>query len=98
MTDIEFEENEQENIITLVDEDGVETDFYHVGTIDYKGKYYCLFQIADPQSEEEEEEVAIYELCGEEPDQTLEPIDDDDLLDEIFEEFCNRYEEYDDEE
>ncbi len=90
----EDETEEEDNLVTLVDEDGNEVEYYHIGTIDHKGRWYCVFQLADPQTEEEEEEVAIYELVGEEPDQTLEPIEDETLMEEIFNRFCDEYERY----
>lgn len=90
-------EEEESDFITLYDDDGNETKFYHLGTVDYEGGMYCVLQLADPQTEEEEEEVAIYKLVGEDPDYILEPIDDENLLDAVFDEFCNRYEQYEDE-
>lgn len=90
----EDETEEEDNLVTLVDEDGNEVEYYHIGTINHSGKWYCVFQLADPQTEEEEEEVAIYELVGEEPDQTLEPIEDEALMEEIFNQFCDEYEQY----
>lgn len=92
------EEQQEDNLVTLVDENGVETAFYHIGTIEHNGKWYCVFQLAEPQTEEEEDEVAIYELVGEEPDQTLEPIEDEAEMEEVFNKFLDEYEQYDEDE
>lgn len=89
-------EEEDDGFITLYDDDGNETVFYHLATVEYEGDKYCVMQLADPETEEEEEEVAIYKLVGEEPDYILEPIEDEELLDAVFEEFCNTYEQYED--
>lgn len=86
----------EEEYITLYDDDGNEENFYHLGTVEYKGAKYCVLQLAEPETEEEEDEVAIYKLVGEEPDYVLNPIDDEQLLNEVFDEFCNQYEQYED--
>ena len=46
--------------------------------------------------EDEGEEVAVFRLVGDEDDERLETIDDDALLDEVFAEFCNQYEDFED--
>ena len=90
----QFDEEYEENLIELEDEEGNVESFIHVGTIEYKGGWYCFFQKAEPESEEEEDEVVIYQLVGEEGDQQLVPIEDDQLMDEVFAEFCKEYEAY----
>ena len=57
--------------------------------LDRKNKY-CIFQKAEPESEEEEDEVVIYRLN--EQTSMLDPIEDEHLLDEVFAEFCHQYE------
>ena len=52
---------------------------------------------SEEESEEEEDEVVIFALKGEGEDAMLEPIDDEDVLDGVFEEFCRQYEEYEEE-
>ena len=95
----DFEQEEyEENIIELEDEEGNTVSFLHVGTIQYKGEWYCFFQKAEPETEEEEDEVVIYHLVGEGEDQVLQPMEDDQLMDEVFAEFCKEYEAYEDSE
>jgi uncharacterized protein YrzB (UPF0473 family) len=88
------EEEYEDNVIELEDDEGNSVSFYHVGTIEYKGHWYCFFQKAEPETPEEEDEVVIYLLDGEGEDQKLLPIEDDQLLDEVFAEFCKEYEAY----
>ncbi|MBQ5927077.1 MAG: Holliday junction resolvase RuvX [Clostridia bacterium] len=88
------EEYEEENVIELEDDEGNVTPFAHIGTIEYKGAWYCFFQKAEPESEEEEDEVVVFLLQGEGEDQVLLPIEDDQLMDEVFAEFCKEYEAY----
>ena len=89
-----LDEEYEENIIELEDDEGNVESFVHVGTIEYKGQWYCFFQKAEPETEEEEDEVVIYLLQGEGEDQTLLPLEDDELMDEVFAEFCKEYEAY----
>ena len=51
---------------------------------------------AEEEDDGEGEEVVIYHLVGGENDETLEPIEDDEKLDEVFAEFCNQYEDFED--
>ena len=85
---------EEENIIELEDENGNVDKFLHIATLEYKGRWYCYFQKAEPETEEEEDEVVVFLLEGEGEDTRLLPIEDDQLLDEVFAEFCNQYEQY----
>ena len=89
-----MDEEYEENIIELEDDEGNVESFVHVGTIEYKGQWYCFFQKAEPETEEEEDEVVIYLLQGEGEDQMLLPLEDDELMDEVFAEFCKEYEAY----
>ncbi len=94
--DIELmdEDYEEENILELEDDEGNVEKFLHIGTIDYKGAWYCFFQKAEPETEEEEDEVVMFRLEGEGEDQQLLPLEDEQLMDEVFAEFCNQYEQY----
>ena len=88
---------EENRIFELEADDGTIEKLYHIATIEYRGDMYCCFQKAEPESEEEEDEVVIFALKGEGDDAMLEPIDDEDLLDGVFEEFCRQYEAYEEE-
>ncbi len=88
------EMDEEERIIELEDEDGNVEKFLHVATIPYKGVNYCVFQVAEPETEEEEDEVVIYAL--DEENEMLNPLEDEQLLDEVFAEFCKEYENFED--
>ena len=92
--------NEEENIVELVDDDGNTFRFEHLMTFEYKGgKYWALTEIKDAEESDEDdagEEVAIYRIEGEEDDERLVQIEDDDELDEVFAEFCAQYEDFED--
>ncbi len=84
---------EEERIIELETEEGP-VKLYHLATFPYKGANYCVFQKAEPETEEEEDEVAIFKLEEGEEEGMLMPIEDDALLDEVFAEFCHLYEDF----
>ena len=85
---------EDDRIFEVEAEDGTVEKLYHLATIEYRKNMYCIFQKAEPESEEEEDEVIIFALEGEGEDAVLQPIEDDQLLDEVFAEFCHQYEDF----
>ena len=93
MLEEEFADDES-RIFELEADDGSIEKLYHIATIEYKGGMYCCFQKAEPECEEEEDEVVIFGLQGEGDDAVLVPLEDEQLMDEVFAEFCHQYEEY----
>ena len=87
-------DDEEERIIELEDEEGNVERLLHIATIEYRENMYCVFQKAEPETEEEEDEVVIFAL--DEENQALLPIEDEQLLDEVFAEFCHQYEDFED--
>ena len=94
---VELSPQEESRIFELEADDGTIEKLYHIATVEYKGGMYCCFQKAEPESEEEADEVIIFALKGEGEDAMLEPIEDEDVLDGVFEEFCRQYEEFEEE-
>ncbi len=86
--------DEEERIIELEDEEGNAEKFLHIGTIEYRGEKYCFFQKAEPETEEEEDEVVMFRL--DEENELLLPLEDEQLMDEVFAEFCHQYEDFED--
>lgn len=84
----------EDDIVELTTDDGKKLKFYLVGTIEYKDKYYSAFEPAEQMEGVEEDDLIIFELSGDD-EQTAEllPIEDETLLDEVFEEFCRILEE-----
>ena len=89
--DLTDDEEYDDNILELEDDEGNVEKYLHVGTIEYKGEWYCFFQKAEPETEEEEDEVVMFLLKGEGDEQELLPLEDETLMDEVFAEFCNQY-------
>ena len=83
-----------EDVVELITEDGKKLKFYFVGTIEYKGKNYSAFEPAEQIEGMEDDDLVIFELSGDDEETAdLLPIEDEQLLDEVFEEFCRVLEE-----
>lgn len=91
---------EDPEIVELTDENGKAMKFYHLGTIEFKNAYYAAFQAAEEIDGVDDDELIIFEVAdGEGEDSDLLPIEDQDLLDEVYEEFCRVFDEdYDEDE
>ncbi len=82
--------DEEEAIIELVDEDGKVIKFRQLDVTEYKGKQYVLLLPAEATDEIPDDEVVILGYDGKE---NLETIDDEKLLNEVFEAWQNEDEE-----
>lgn len=94
----DFLDEEEDRTFELVDDEGNVEQFWHIATIEYRGEKYCFFQKAEPESEEEEDEVVMYLLKVEDGEERLYPLEDEDLMDEVFAEFCHQYEQFEESE
>lgn len=84
----------EDDIVVLTGDDGKKMKFYFVGTIEYKGKTYSAFEPAEEIDGIEEDDLIIFELSGDDEETAeLLPVDDEALLDEVFNEFCRVMEE-----
>lgn len=85
---------EHDEPIELITDDGKKLKFYFIGTIEYKGKAYSAFEPAEEIEGIDEDDLIIFELAGDNDDNAeLLPVEDEALLDEVFEEFCRVLEE-----
>lgn len=83
-----------EDIVELSTDDGRKLKFFFVGTIEYKGKIYSAFEPAEEIEGMSEDDLVIFEVAGvDEDDAELLPVEDEGLLEEVFEEFCRVLEE-----
>lgn len=84
----------EDDIVELTGDDGKKMKFYFVGTIEYKDKMYSAFEPAEAIEGIEEDDLIIFELSGDDEETAeLLPIEDEALLDEVFDEFCRVMEE-----
>lgn len=88
-----MEDNFSTDIVTLVDDEGIEREFEVLDYIEnQKGKFYALipnFELED-KNLLGEETYFIFEIIQEDGEERLVEVDDDSLLDELSEEFERR--------
>ncbi len=80
-------EEEEEELIELIDDDGNVIKFRLLDVTEYKGEKYALLLAAEPNDAVADDEVAIFRY--KEQEQMLEPIEDEKLLEEVFEYYQN---------
>ncbi|HIU61614.1 MAG TPA: DUF1292 domain-containing protein [Candidatus Coproplasma excrementigallinarum] len=78
----ELQNEADDGVIELVDDGGNIIKFRLLDVTEYKGQKYTLLLAAEPNDEIAEDEVIIFRLN--EKDEALEPIEDEALLQEIF--------------
>ncbi|CCX42441.1 uPF0473 protein CLOBAR_02181 [Clostridium sp. CAG:1024] len=90
---------EENTIVTLLDENGKEVQFDLVMTFDYEGKRYAALLPMDDVDGVADDEVVLLEIVREGGDETYQAIENPVLLDEVFNEFIELFDEtFDDEE
>ncbi|MBE5744276.1 MAG: DUF1292 domain-containing protein [Clostridiales bacterium] len=75
--------------IELIDDEGNKMEFLHIGTMDFEGKNYAFFQPCESVEGSDPDEVVIFEIDVE--NKTLLPIEDEDYLEKIFNQFEEEY-------
>ena len=88
MEDKELLQEEESNVITFVDENGVESSFEYMDCIEYQGKeYLALLPV-----EEDSNEVVILEIepVDEENENYL-TVEDDAILEAVYDIFKDRF-------
>ena len=89
--EIKEPETEEEGIIELIDEEDNVVKFKLLDVTEYKGQKYTLLLAAEPNDDVAEDEVVIFRFNEEE--ETLDPIEDEELLQEVFDFYQNEAEE-----
>ena len=89
----EEKEFSEEELIELIDDDGNVTKFKLFDVTEYKGEKYTLLLAAEPSDEVADDEVLIFRLNEEA--QTLETIEDEELLQQVFDFYQQEVEEED---
>lgn len=81
-------EEEEMNIITLTDENGVDTDFEYLDVIEYQGNEYLILAPADDESGEIV--ILLIEPVDEETENYL-AVESEETLEAVFAIFKERY-------
>ena len=88
MENEELLQDEESSIISLTDENGVETDFEYLDCIDYEGKEYLVLIPAD----EESNEIVILEVEPvDEENENYISVDDEATLNAVYEIFKEKF-------
>lgn len=74
---------ERDDILTLFDDDGVETDYVVVDGVEYKEKVY-LALVEEAHADDEECEFIILRVDNENDEELLSSIDDEDEFNEVM--------------
>ena len=83
-----LQEEEQSNILTLTDENGVDTDFEYLDCIEYEGKEYLVLI---PAQEDADELVILEVEPVDEENENYLAVDDTEILDAVYSIFKDRY-------
>lgn len=89
-------EDERDDIVVLIDENGEEAEFEHIDTIEMNDNEYVVLAPleGDEDEDQEEDEVIILKIeHNDDGEDTFATIEDDDELDEVFNIFQERMEE-----
>jgi len=84
---------EQGNIVELIDENGNTVSFDLVMTFDYEGKRYAALLPVDHVEGVGEDEIVLLEVVKEKSGESFVSIDNPILLDEVFNEFLDLFDE-----
>ena len=85
----DFNEEYEAEIITLEDDLGNEKDFEFLDTVEYQGEEYIVLLPAD---EEEQNEVMILRVDSiDDEEESYSGIDDEEVLQAVFDIFKDRY-------
>ena len=96
MNEEDILEEEQGDLIELIDDEGRVINFRLLDVTEYKGEKYTLLLAAEPNDGIAEDEVVIFRLN--EAEETHEPIEDENLLQEVFDFYQQEADESDAEE
>ncbi|QNU67889.1 DUF1292 domain-containing protein [Ruminiclostridium herbifermentans] len=86
-------EDERDDIVVLIGEDGEEVEFEHLDTIEMNGNEYVILLPLDEQDEEVDEVVILKVDHNEDGEDAFITVDNEEELNEVFEEFKERMEE-----
>ena len=81
---------DEDEVITLFDDEGKPVNFYEVACIEYKNEFYALMQPVEPLEGMEEDEALIFKVKEEdEENDVFEPVTDESILEAVFNEYLN---------
>ena len=88
MENEELLQEEESSILTLTDENGVDTEFEYLDCIEYEGKEYLVLI---PTAEDANEIVILEVQPVDEENENYIAVESEDILDAVYEIFKSRY-------
>lgn len=82
------------DVITITDDDGNEFELELLDTLEYQDETYSAFATTESAADDEVE-VVIFKVVEEDGEEVFERIDDEALLEEVYELFMERLEDDD---
>jgi len=80
--------NDDDDIVTLLSDDGEEIDFIEVAGIAYRGNFYAVLQPVELLDGMEEDEALVFKVTrGKDGEDKFEIELDDTIIDAVFEEY-----------
>lgn len=76
------EDENSEDLVEMIDENGEHTVFEHLATLEYEGESYLA--LCDPDADEEDLEVFILKIEQDEDGNDVYNVPDDDVADAVF--------------
>ena len=89
------QDNEEDNLVELIDENGEHTFFFFFATLEYEGESYIA--LCDPEAEDDDIEVFILKIDQDEDGNDVYNVPDDDVADAVFEKLVQMSEDLDQE-
>ena len=90
--EIKDEMMEEDEIITLVGDNGEEVQFNHIATLDYKDDWYIFLQPVE-LGDLEEDEMLIFKIeSDEEGNDLFVPLEDEELINAVYAEYEKEFE------
>ncbi len=89
-------QEEFDNVIELVDEEGQEVRFGLIAVLEYKEDTYLALEVLDGEAEQDEEDAEVVFMLvtrDENDEDCYEPVTDDDLNEILFDRFLAKLEE-----
>lgn len=88
-------EEERDDIVVLIGEDGEEVEFEHIDTVELNGnEYVVLLPLEEDDEDDEVDEVIILKVeHNDDGEDSFVTVEDEDELNNVFEEFKARMEE-----
>ncbi len=91
----DFEELEDDMIVLYNEATDKDEKYYVLEVMDYKNKQFVILQPAEKLDDIADNELLIYELGDEDDEENFFiPIEDENLLQEVFDKFMKEAEEY----